>query len=391
MPLGVARRSLGFWVWNAEFWKRDSGVGGAYGTICLNLDPKHSYDFNNDWSGWLQRKYSRTQYCSRKQNDLSTGEQRLLTIEYAESTCAELPHTAPDRGRWAAGLLWLGAAGAGVGVAVFLPLRLGCQRLPFSPSALPGIRQRTSEFFAGVLTPVYDSRAGRGEAASSLAGDGDVRPRVLLRMADPALGGDAVRDPGRAQDSSLCGSGDCVFSWTADQRCNCFGEPGVHSVWPDAGRRGVGLEARTLELVLRGGAGGGLCQSASADDAGDPIAVREASMDADHDDGSSRAGALCIAVQGLAAGLPRVHEFAKGHVADEARLWMRAGGQSGTRPAEPGRALRESMHLVLRGLRRGDVPDFALALPAVSRAQSLLCELGAGDAARRGFAESADS
>src|ERR1039458_3859737 len=101
------------------------------------------------------------------------------------------------------GIVMAGSGGRGGGHGDFPALRLGCQRLPFSPSALPGIRQRTSEFFAGVLTPVYDSRAGRGEAASSLAGDGDVRPRVLLRMADPALGGDAVRDPGRAQDSSL--------------------------------------------------------------------------------------------------------------------------------------------------------------------------------------------
>ena len=61
----------------------------------------------------------------RKQNGLSTGEQSLLTIEYAEeyaeSTCTELRQTAADRGRWAAGLLWLGAACSVVGMAIFLP------------------------------------------------------------------------------------------------------------------------------------------------------------------------------------------------------------------------------------------------------------------------------
>src|ERR1022692_427650 len=109
-------------------------------------------------------------------------------------------------------------AGSGVlggGHGDFPALRLGCQKLPFSASAIPGLRERTSEFFAGLLTPVYDSSAGRGEAAASLAGDGGVRPRLFLRMVGSAVGGNAVRDLGRAEDSSLCGSGDCVFSWTA--------------------------------------------------------------------------------------------------------------------------------------------------------------------------------
>jgi hypothetical protein len=35
--------------------------------------------------------------------------------------CPEMRQIAPDRGRWAAGLLWLGAAGAVVGMAIFLP------------------------------------------------------------------------------------------------------------------------------------------------------------------------------------------------------------------------------------------------------------------------------
>jgi hypothetical protein len=42
-------------------------------------------------------------------------------MKYAGSTCPEMRHIVPDRGRWAVALLWLGAAGAIVGMAIFLP------------------------------------------------------------------------------------------------------------------------------------------------------------------------------------------------------------------------------------------------------------------------------
>jgi hypothetical protein len=56
-----------------------------------------------------------------KDTGLSTREQSYLTIEDVESTCGEARPITVDRGRWAAGLLWLGAACSVVGMAISLP------------------------------------------------------------------------------------------------------------------------------------------------------------------------------------------------------------------------------------------------------------------------------
>jgi len=58
---------------------------------------------------------------------LSTGEPSHLAIKYAGAAFPEMRQTAPDRGRWVVGLLWLGAVCSIVGMAIFLPFAWDAQ------------------------------------------------------------------------------------------------------------------------------------------------------------------------------------------------------------------------------------------------------------------------